>query len=75
VLRASPRGIQVRVTVTNNMTWSSLAHIVTGYNTAPERFIQRWLDNDGIIALHHAGTSHYMTVVYREVIPLRITAP
>lgn len=70
VLRASPRGIQVRITVGNNMSVSSLSHYATGYGTRMEKFLVSHIDNDGIIALHHSMQSHYMTITWREVIPV-----
>jgi RHS repeat-associated protein len=67
ILRANSNGVQARITIHNNMTMSSFAHIVTGYGTSRDRAVQRY-DNDGIIALDHAGTSHYMTITFRTVI-------
>ncbi|MGW1619934.1 RHS repeat-associated core domain-containing protein [Streptomyces sp. NPDC002172] len=67
ILRANRNGVQARITITNNMTMSSFAHIATGYGTAADRAVQRY-DNDGIVALGHAMTSHYMTITFRTVI-------
>ncbi len=77
ILRANSRGIQARITVTNSMTWSSFSHYATGYNTASERFVQKWLDGEGIVAwgelhgpnVNGAGRGHDMTIVYRVTIP------
>lgn len=68
VLRANGRGLQYRMTIKNSMTASSLAHIATGYGTPSERFIQRWIDNDGIIAARGAGRVHDMEITFRGVI-------
>ncbi|WP_239694581.1 hypothetical protein [Streptomyces sp. Cmuel-A718b] len=68
VLRASPQGLQVRMTVRNTMTISSLARPAVGYGTAREKFVQRWLDNDGIIAFGGAGRPYSMEVTFRTVI-------
>ncbi|MBL1109712.1 sugar-binding protein [Streptomyces sp. 5-8] len=68
ILRASDTGIQARITIKNNMTMSSFAHIATGYGTAADRFVQRY-DNDGIVAGGHAAASHYMEISFRVVIP------
>ncbi|WSS36928.1 RHS repeat-associated core domain-containing protein [Streptomyces microflavus] len=68
VLRASPQGLQVRMTVRNTMTISSLARPAVGYGTAREKFVQRWLDNDGIIAFEGAGRPYSMEVTFRTVI-------
>ncbi|MFI8438978.1 hypothetical protein ACIGJO_35710 [Streptomyces sp. NPDC079020] len=69
ILRANRHGIQARITIRNSMTISSFAHIATGYGTGSERFVQRWLDNDGIIAADGVGRSHDMTIVFRVVMP------
>ncbi|MEU2737379.1 RHS repeat-associated core domain-containing protein [Streptomyces sp. NPDC007095] len=68
ILRANSTGIQARITIENNMTMSSFAHIATGYGTAADRFVQRY-DNDGVVAGGNAATSHYMTITFRVVIP------
>ncbi|MFE0210329.1 RHS repeat-associated core domain-containing protein [Streptomyces sp. NPDC059001] len=73
VLRASGRGLQYRMTIRNRMTVSSFAHISTGYGTPSERFIQRWVDNDGIIAGRLLGGNgfgrvHDMEITFRGVI-------
>ncbi|MEW2305897.1 RHS repeat-associated core domain-containing protein [Streptomyces sp. NPDC006655] len=67
ILRANRNGVQARITITNNMTMSSFAHIATGYGTAADRAVQRY-DNDGIVAFFGAATSHYMTITFRTVI-------
>ncbi|MCZ2525926.1 RHS repeat-associated core domain-containing protein [Streptomyces sp. HB2AG] len=69
ILRANSAGIQVRMTIENSVSMSSFTHIVTGYNTPSERFMQRWFDHDGIVAAGGAGSSHHMTIVTRQVIP------
>ncbi|MDQ0786800.1 hypothetical protein [Streptomyces sp. B3I8] len=67
ILRANSYGVQARITINNNMTISPFAHIATGYGTAADHAVQRY-DNDGIVTLGHAGTSHYMTITFRTVI-------
>ncbi|MFF3315432.1 RHS repeat domain-containing protein [Streptomyces sp. NPDC003035] len=73
ILRATPRGIQARITIKNPMTASSFAHIATGYGTPSERFVKRWIDYDGIIASRALGSngmmrSHDMTITFRTVV-------
>ncbi|MCX5389803.1 RHS repeat-associated core domain-containing protein [Streptomyces sp. NBC_00094] len=68
ILRANSRGIQARITIQNSMTVSSFAHIATGYGTPSERFVQRWVDNDGIIAFGGAMKSHDMTITFRTTV-------
>ncbi|MFJ3594866.1 RHS repeat domain-containing protein [Streptomyces sp. NPDC090231] len=80
ILRATNRGIQAKITIRNSMTVSSLAHIATGYGTRSQRFLQRYFDNDGIIALQGIAGSgersgapmrgHDMTIAFRTLIPL-----
>ncbi|EYT80843.1 hypothetical protein CF54_23190 [Streptomyces sp. Tu 6176] len=67
ILRANSYGVQARITIDNDMTMSSFAHIVTGYGTAADHAVQRY-DNDGIVAFGHALTSHHMTITFRTVI-------
>ncbi|WLQ53888.1 RHS repeat-associated core domain-containing protein (plasmid) [Streptomyces poriferorum] len=68
VLRASPKGLQVRMTVRNSMTVSSFARPVIGYGTTREKIVQRYLDNDGIIAFEGAARSYGLEVTFRTVI-------
>lgn len=70
VLRASDRGIQVRMTIKNSMTVSSFLHEVpgAGYGSVTEKFLKRWVDNDGIIAAGNAAKYHDMEVTFRIII-------
>ncbi|MFV0138261.1 RHS repeat-associated core domain-containing protein [Streptomyces sp. HMX87] len=68
ILRANARGIQARLTIQNSMTMSSFAHIVTGYGTPADRFVQKY-DHDGIVAFENAAVSHHMTITFRVLIP------
>ncbi|MFC8765588.1 RHS repeat domain-containing protein [Streptomyces sp. NPDC057193] len=68
ILRANARGLQARITIENSMTVSSFAHVATGYGTPSERFIQRWFDNDGVIAFGGAMKSHDMKIVFRTTV-------
>ncbi|WP_228975077.1 RHS repeat-associated core domain-containing protein [Streptomyces sp. DH12] len=68
ILRANSRGIQARITVTNSMSISSFAHYATGYNTDSERWVQRNLDNEGIVGLGGAAKHHFMTITYRTIV-------
>ncbi|MET9512046.1 RHS repeat-associated core domain-containing protein [Streptomyces flavidovirens] len=73
VLRASPKGVQARITIKNSMSWSSFTHIATGYGTSADRFVQRWFDLDGVIATRGAlngasGKVHHMEIVFRAEI-------
>lgn len=75
LLRANSRGIQAEITISNPMTFSSFAHYVPGfkYRSSGERFLQRWVDHDGIVAtriLPSEGMmrSHAMTIVFRTEI-------
>ncbi|WP_432106064.1 RHS repeat-associated core domain-containing protein [Streptomyces sp. bgisy091] len=67
VLRASPKGLQVRMTVRNTMTISSFARPAVGYGTAREKFVNRYLDN-GITAFQDAARPYSMEVTFRTVI-------
>jgi RHS repeat-associated protein len=70
VLRSSPRGIQVRVTVNDDMTISSFAHVITGYNTPASRYLQNNVDGSGI-SLSDAdglGAGRSLSITFREVI-------
>ncbi|WP_437075459.1 hypothetical protein [Streptomyces sp. enrichment culture] len=74
ILRANTTGIQARITIENNMTMSSFAHIATGYGTAADRMVQRY-DHDGIVASRpftsgSAMQSHFMTITFRVMIPM-----
>ncbi|WP_447035758.1 RHS repeat-associated core domain-containing protein [Streptomyces sp. DSM 118878] len=71
ILRANSTGIQARITIHNSMSVSSLTHYATGYGTSAERFVSRWVDNDGIIAFGGAAHQQDMTIVFRAVIPVR----
>ncbi|WP_031070554.1 RHS repeat-associated core domain-containing protein [Streptomyces sp. NRRL S-118] len=73
IIRANHKGIQARMTIENSMTASSFAHIATGYETPSQRFIERWVDHDGVIATRMLGsngmmTSHHMTITFQTVI-------
>lgn len=73
ILRANSRGIQARITIENSMTMSSFAHVVTGYGTRADKFVQSF-DHDGIVATgivtpRPMMTSHHMTITFRVTVP------
>ncbi|MFE4666739.1 RHS repeat-associated core domain-containing protein [Streptomyces sp. NPDC056716] len=73
ILRANSNGVQASITIENNMTMSSFAHIATGYGTTADRMVQRY-DHDGIVASRpftsgSAMRSHHMSITFRVMIP------
>lgn len=67
VLRASPKGLQVRMTVGNTTTISSFARPAVGYGTAWEEFVNRYLGN-GSVAFDDAAKPYSMEVAFRTVV-------
>ncbi|MDX3387587.1 RHS repeat-associated core domain-containing protein [Streptomyces niveiscabiei] len=72
ILRANTTGIQARITIKNDMTLSSFAHIATGYGTLADKAVQKF-DSDGIpvspYSFFGSGASHQMTITFRIMIP------
>ncbi|MFE9782254.1 RHS repeat domain-containing protein [Streptomyces sp. NPDC005775] len=66
VLRASPKGLQVRMTVKNNMTISSFLRPALGYETSRARFVERGWDQNGY--QNQFGKAYGMEVTFRTVI-------
>ncbi|MFF8691980.1 RHS repeat domain-containing protein [Streptomyces sp. NPDC015144] len=64
ILRASPQGVQVRMTIRNKMTISSFMRPAVGYRTDREKFVHRWFDG-GVVGF---GRPRSMGVTFRTMI-------
>ncbi|MFJ7196873.1 MULTISPECIES: RHS repeat-associated core domain-containing protein [unclassified Streptomyces] len=64
VLRASPQGMQVRMTIKNKMTVSSFLRPLVGYGTSREKFVHRWFDG-GVVGF---GGPRSMEITFRTLI-------
>ncbi|MFG2569224.1 RHS repeat domain-containing protein [Streptomyces sp. NPDC048567] len=65
VLRANSKGLQVRMTITNNMTISSFLRPLLGYNTTRARTVSNAFDQGGFM---HLGQAHSVTATFRMTI-------
>lgn len=69
IIRANSTGIQARMTIKNTMSVSSLSHYATGYGSAADKFVSKYLDSGITTPIGGAAHPQAMTITFRVVIP------